>query len=46
MPRSYEKAKEPEEISALFVKAWMQRDADFLRTIQKNKKPSSYFKLL
>jgi len=33
MNRSYKVAKEPEEIPALFIEAWMNRDADFLATL-------------
>lgn len=33
MSKPYEKAKEPGDIPALFVTAWMQRDADFLASL-------------
>ena len=33
MSTSYKVAKEPEEIPALFVEAWMNRDADFLASL-------------
>lgn len=33
MNRSYKVATEPEEIPALFVEAWMERDADFLSSL-------------
>lgn len=33
MPKKYYKATEPEEIPALFVDAWMKRDADMLASL-------------
>ena len=33
MAKQYKKAKEPEEIPALFVEAWMKRDADMLASL-------------
>ena len=33
MPNNYKKATEPENIPALFVEAWMKRDADMLASL-------------
>jgi uncharacterized protein (TIGR02246 family) len=33
MPKTYKKATEPEEIPALFVEAWMGRDAEMLASL-------------
>lgn len=33
MPKNYNKATEPEDIPALFVEAWMERDADMLASL-------------
>jgi hypothetical protein len=36
MPQNYKTATEPEDIPALFVEAWMLRDAEMLASIIKS----------